>query len=268
MAHSLEKRVLSAGLIALALAANPQNIHAKNQAAHQVQVFYPRYNNGQSGNQQKYSVRFIESEKNYLVDAQGNIRPITEAAGAGDFPKLQAPLIGTAAELQEHYTRLQNEGAIPNLGHLENILNNIADGMLEDQKYLASNKFTIERGHSDGSRIILVVSKSVRARETEYNFLLNAIGRLVGDVFVLENLMSYQIANSNQFELWQSQSDFERRHAPKMIEGNLIVQQRFPIEGKRVYDPRLERLWETMRTGLAYQQITRANFNPAPTPSR
>lgn len=264
MGHNLEKRILSAGLILLTLSLNP-SLHAINHAARLKSS--TSSSNDQSGNRQRYSVRFIEDEKKYTIDNKGNLRQINDDVIEALPKPPKPPIIGTASELQEHYIRLQNEGVIPNLAHLEEQLTEIAEGMTQNPRYLPLNGFEMSVPEANSGMLLFAAGKKVSIAGIDYNVLINAIGIYDGK-FIRLQLSMYQMADKAQLTFWQSMKDYERRHKPVNREGSDILQRKFQALGERVYDPRLENLWERMEVGLKSQEITMQDIKPLPVHSR
>lgn len=253
------ERILAGGLVISMLIINPPTINAGYQGP-QSKVFSNEYSTQQPDDKQ-YSMQVIEREKRFKVDDKGDIQQTIEDDQSSDVPKPEPPtFVGNPNELNQHYTSLRKSGNIPDLNYLEDELKKIADGMMQNPRYLVSNGFDFPKPFSDGRRLIFAAGKWLNINGINYKVLINADGRYNGENILLEGRVRYQIASPRERELRESQENFELWHAPKSIEGSVMTQRRIEIWGKKVYDSNLNNLYYNMKNGLLSQQLTRRDI--------
>ena len=162
---NLKKEVFG-GLAALILGTNMPRINAghENPRPLIVRTEDPR----RQEDQRRYRLLFVEREKEYFVDSEGILDPLPEKASANANAEMlggnPTNLTGNRQEMMQLYRRLQGEGYIPDLEFLDKKMEEIADGMIQNSKYLASNGFEL-KADSDGRMLILSAKKLIKIGE-------------------------------------------------------------------------------------------------------
>lgn len=198
---------------------------------------------------QTYSLAFIDeiyTKESREVVKYGDASPVFGR------PKDPSSLRGDSESVKKQYESLKRSGSVPDLGHLESALEDIADKMLADPYYV-KREFTIFPILSYPTHNIIAAEKKVMINGKPYRVFVNAIGMNKQEKFYFGRVMQYSIESSDGMELRQIQNNFERWWAPVSIDGKEL-QRRTVIFGSEAPEmPDFTGIKTKITNGFKYQ---------------
>ena len=202
--------------------------------------------------QASYSLLFVDEV--YTRDKYGGLIRLNDGSPDPDAvvePKL---LAGNAGSVKRQYEQLRQNGRIPNLNHLDNALEEIAERLSNDELYL-SKEFIIRNSYRSNDQLIVDAEKEKMIKGVPYKVLINASGKIEGGMVKLNHLIQYLIQTGDAMESRQIQDNFERWCIPVKV-GDMSAQRRTILYQDNVPEiPDFTGIRKKILDGLRYQQI-------------